>query len=192
LLAQPEKRAREAVGELAKIALLDGGNWVSRLRSASGRPISELLWRFLKPAIAAKYRIVRSDPYETKGKRQLLNLGHTLGHVLEAHSSLPHGIAVSQGLLFSAHWSLREGLMTKSAHQEIMDFLIRDLKIPEKTHNFQRVPQKDLLAYLKADKKRASKDHLQFVFIRNFGRAIRRPVGLSEIAIEAREQGWLK
>jgi 3-dehydroquinate synthetase len=45
--------------------------------------------------------VVLSDPYETEGRRTVLNLGHTFAHALESASSyeLPHGEAVALGLL---------------------------------------------------------------------------------------------
>jgi 3-dehydroquinate synthetase len=40
------------------------------------------------------------DPYERKDRREILNLGHTFGHALEAASNyeVPHGEAVALGL----------------------------------------------------------------------------------------------
>jgi 3-dehydroquinate synthetase len=41
-----------------------------------------------------------ADPFEQKGRREILNLGHTFGHALEAASDygLGHGEAVALGL----------------------------------------------------------------------------------------------
>lgn len=52
-------------------------------------------------AIAVKRDIVESDPYETTGKRALLNLGHTFGHAFESCTNYarPHGVAVAQGIM---------------------------------------------------------------------------------------------
>ncbi|MEJ2085630.1 MAG: 3-dehydroquinate synthase [Acidobacteriota bacterium] len=54
-------------------------------------------------AIAAKIAVVEKDPTE-EGERRLLNLGHTLGHALEArlgYRGLRHGEAVAYGMLFA-------------------------------------------------------------------------------------------
>jgi shikimate kinase/3-dehydroquinate synthase len=55
----------------------------------------------VRDAIAAKICIVRDDEREA-GARALLNLGHTVGHALEAqggYAALLHGEAVALGLV---------------------------------------------------------------------------------------------
>ncbi len=51
--------------------------------------------------IAIKARIVEADEHETKGIRALLNLGHTIGHGIEAavpYGEMLHGEAIALGL----------------------------------------------------------------------------------------------
>lgn len=71
------------------------------------RILEELILR----AMMVKKRIVEQDPYES-GLRKQLNLGHTVGHALEACSSfkISHGQAVALGLIFSLGLSERLGL----------------------------------------------------------------------------------
>jgi 3-dehydroquinate synthase len=57
--------------------------------------------------VAHKAGIVARDERES-GERASLNLGHTLGHALEADSlergqDLPHGVAVAIGVAFACH-----------------------------------------------------------------------------------------
>src|ERR687898_2981370 len=49
---------------------------------------------------AFKAGVCLEDPFEWKGRREILNLGHTFGHALEAASDyeVPHGEAVALGL----------------------------------------------------------------------------------------------
>ena len=65
----------------------------------------------LARALLVKADIVSEDPTE-QGRRKLLNLGHTLGHALEAGSglSLRHGEAVAMGMAAAARMSLALGL----------------------------------------------------------------------------------
>src|SRR5690606_15589366 len=69
------------------------------------------LWRSLPLAVAGKYKIVRRDPFETGLQRVKLNLGHTMGHVLESAHKIPHGIAVGLGLIFCLEWSHQRQLL---------------------------------------------------------------------------------
>jgi len=82
--------------EIFKMALILGDQeWAEQLLEP-GLPGPETLLR----ALQAKAEIVHRDPFEA-GERRLLNLGHTLGHALEAASGyqLLHGEAVGLGTL---------------------------------------------------------------------------------------------
>jgi len=66
---------------------------------------------WVERALAYKAGVVHRDPKES-GERRLLNLGHTLGHALEAASGyqLLHGEAVGLGLLGSCLLAEEQGL----------------------------------------------------------------------------------
>lgn len=55
----------------------------------------------VREARGLKQAVVKTDPYERRGLRVVLNFGHTFGHVLESLSGyrLPHGDAVGLGML---------------------------------------------------------------------------------------------
>jgi shikimate kinase / 3-dehydroquinate synthase len=85
----PEEERRNGMAEVVKTGLL------------AGRPLWELPEEEMIRACAAfKASVCLEDPYERKGRREVLNLGHTFGHALEAASDyqLPHGQAVALGL----------------------------------------------------------------------------------------------
>src|SRR5207302_6657259 len=64
--------------------------------------------------VAGKARIVEQDERETRGRRALLNLGHTFGHALEAETGysnqLLHGEAVALGCALAFAFSAERGL----------------------------------------------------------------------------------
>ena len=118
LIGQPSERAHEAFAEIYKVALLQGGGfWQSFARG--GKPEGAALWKFLKPAIAAKYKIVDRDPLEKTGHRHLLNFGHSMGHVLESLHHLPHGLAVNYGLEFALVWSQAKNILKPAVAKKI-------------------------------------------------------------------------
>jgi shikimate kinase / 3-dehydroquinate synthase len=87
-LAEAERRA--GMAEVVKTGLL------------AGKPLWELPEdEMIRACAAFKAAVVLSDPYETEGRRTILNLGHTFAHALEAGSGYrtPHGDAVALGLL---------------------------------------------------------------------------------------------
>lgn len=63
-----------------------------------------------------KEAVVRTDPYEQKGVRVVLNFGHTFGHVLESLSGyrLRHGEAVGLGMLCALDVGVRLGVTAPS------------------------------------------------------------------------------
>jgi 3-dehydroquinate synthase len=71
-------------------------------------------------AIEVKRRIVAHDMHDV-GKRRFLNLGHTLGHAIEAASGfqLSHGKAVAMGIVLEAKISHRLGLLNTTALSHI-------------------------------------------------------------------------
>jgi shikimate kinase / 3-dehydroquinate synthase len=54
----------------------------------------------IRACAAYKASVCLADPYEQRGRREILNLGHTFGHALEAASEyrVAHGKAVALGL----------------------------------------------------------------------------------------------
>ena len=81
-------------------------------------PIAQAIER----AIEIKRRIVAKDPYET-GLRQLLNVGHTIGHALETLSNyqISHGKAVAAGIVLEAEISFEMGILKKEAFDQIKE-----------------------------------------------------------------------
>ena len=85
----PGEERRNGMAEVVKTGLL------------AGQPFWELPEEQMVRACAAfKAGVCLTDPFERRGRREILNLGHTFGHALEAASDyrLAHGEAVALGL----------------------------------------------------------------------------------------------
>jgi shikimate kinase/3-dehydroquinate synthase len=97
----PRERAA-GLAEVVKIALVQDAALLERLeRDADALRAGDraALRPVVRASIEAKIRVVRDDERES-GVRALLNLGHTVGHALEAHGGytrLLHGEAVAIG-----------------------------------------------------------------------------------------------
>jgi shikimate kinase / 3-dehydroquinate synthase len=88
LASLPADEHRNGLAEVVKTGLL------------AGRPLWELpAEEMIRACAAFKAGVCLADPYE-HGRREILNLGHTFAHALEAASDyrLPHGEAVALGL----------------------------------------------------------------------------------------------
>jgi len=101
----PKQELKSGFAEVLKHALLSSHEQVlSLLNHDFSAPINhEALLQQLRAAVEVKQDIVARDPNE-RGERKALNLGHTVGHAIEAlalsHAHpVPHGYAVAWGLV---------------------------------------------------------------------------------------------
>ena len=71
--------------------------------------------------LMVKVGIVREDPFETKGRRLLLNCGHTVAHAIEKATSyrLTHGEAVAIGCVEEARIAVAKGLADEKWPDEL-------------------------------------------------------------------------
>ena len=175
-----KKQKQSAYGELLKIALIEGKNFYQQIKI--DKNIS--LQKYLKRGIASKLKIVQKDPYELKFKRQKLNLGHTLGHILESAHALPHGQAVLEGLLFSLEWSFYKKIISQKYFLEIKS-LIPKFKT-------KKIPLTQFKKLLYQDKKYKQRSSVDFIFIKKPGNVIIRTVSELEFLKEVRRQGYIK
>ena len=103
LATLPSRERWSGLAEVVKCALLEGGDLLQRCerdleRAAAGE--AEALAPLVEGAVRLKGRIVAADEREG-GQRAFLNLGHTVGHALEAatgYTHFAHGEAVALGL----------------------------------------------------------------------------------------------
>jgi shikimate kinase / 3-dehydroquinate synthase len=110
----PARDRNAGLAEIVKIALATDASLLEAMeKDAEELAIggTDALARVVKSAIEAKARVVRDDEHES-GKRAILNLGHTLGHALEAHGRYAryrHGEAVAIGTVLELETSARLG-----------------------------------------------------------------------------------
>ncbi len=169
LATLPPRERRAGFGELWKYALLDGGElWAAvdactGWASAGGEP-PPALHEVIRACAAYKAAIVGRDERELTGWRALLNLGHTIGHAIEAASGLHHGEAVGLGLIASARVSAALGLADRALEAEIVGAL-RRTGLPADLGGFLN---DDVLARVGVDKKRIGTE-IRFVVVREVG-----------------------
>ncbi|WP_408006525.1 3-dehydroquinate synthase [Pseudalkalibacillus sp. A8] len=101
----PAREWRSGFAEIVKLGLIRDAEFYEFLSSnIESLPVKEeLLGKVIKRAIELKAEIVGLDEREA-GIRAYLNLGHTLGHAIEAESryqSISHGEAVMIGMLYA-------------------------------------------------------------------------------------------
>jgi 3-dehydroquinate synthase len=180
----PLRHVRNGLAEVAKMELIAGLRrglpGLRRLAAAARTPAG--LGAAARRAAAAKAALVARDPFERRGVRVLLNLGHTVGHALEAATgydgSVLHGEAVSVGLVVAAR--IAEGRrLLRPGETESLVRALRGLGLPTALPG--RVAVRDVLHHAGADKKRA-RGALRMVLPRSTATAVVAAVELRELA----------
>jgi shikimate kinase/3-dehydroquinate synthase len=160
LVTLPARERRAAFGELLKYALIDGEGLYRELDELapelaredwSGPPPA--LLTIIRRCAAIKSWIVSRDEREQSGERALLNLGHTVGHAIEAaagYGEMLHGEAVGLGLIASCRVSAALGLASPELEPRVVATLGR-ARLPTDLDPWLRP---DVLDRIGVDKKR--------------------------------------
>jgi 3-dehydroquinate synthetase len=178
----PRRELIAGLAEVAKIALAcDAALWTSLEEAADSLRAGDLtpLLPLVRQSVALKARLVRVDERES-GPRALLNLGHTVGHALEAASGYTryrHGEAVALGLVAEAAVAEVLGSAPQGTAARV-EALVERLGLQT------RVPPAELLAawpYVTSDKKRA-RGSLRLPLLSGVGVAAVMPLSLRDLA----------
>jgi 3-dehydroquinate synthase len=117
-------------------------------------------------SVKLKAEVVSADEQEG-GLRRVLNLGHTIGHALEAETgyrSLLHGEAVAWGMIAATNIALSVGRTDSVTAGRIADAVLSLGRLPE-----VKVSSRKILARLQADKK-TQNGVVHFVLPREIGK----------------------
>ena len=181
----PPFTLREGAVELYKHALLVDAPW----RAAFGAPgaafglpsnLTADAWaRLVADGVRVKADVVVTDPLEA-GARAHLNLGHTLGHALEAATGhrLRHGTAVAYGLAFAALLGGARGWWDWIDDAARLAAWAADAPLP-------RVPFATLFEFMARDKKRRH-GRLRFVLLEAPGS----PRVVDDLTFDELEHAW--
>lgn len=127
LATLPAEEIRSGVVEIVKHGVIGAPDLFAELERKAG--LLSWWWRgdggtSIARALGVKIGVVEQDPFE-RGRRAVLNLGHTVGHGLERLSgfSLRHGEAVAIGLVAAARIALRMGRAEPSLANRIESVL---------------------------------------------------------------------
>ena len=146
LSSLPWDDIRSGVGEIIKFQLLSGEAGFHELMGDLARlkEERELLPKWIARSLEIKKAYIEEDEFD-RGRRNLLNYGHTFGHAYESatHYGIPHGIAVALGMLTATYVSVQLG-MTPRPHFDVLKsallpwcepygHLLRDVKVDDVT-----------------------------------------------------------
>ncbi|WP_139650697.1 3-dehydroquinate synthase [Raoultibacter phocaeensis] len=157
--------------EIAKSAVIDSDEfffWLTDAAPLLAARDENTAAEAIARSVVFKANVVAEDETESKGVRECLNYGHTLGHAIEAlagFGTFSHGEAVAEGMRFAA----RLGVACSSTPTDVVaaqDELLDELGLPSLA--FSAEPEAVLDA-MKGDKK-VRGGQVRFVLPRDIGR----------------------
>lgn len=166
----PSRELLSGYGEMLKHALLDTpDHWHQLLQlDLETEEGLQALMPLIARSRAVKERIVAADPRE-QGLRRALNLGHTVGHALEAQmlangNPAPHGYCVVWGMVAALYLSILRCGSPRDVLRQLEQTMLRYYGRP--VCNCQ--DQSQLLALMQQDKKNTAAG-IRFTLLRRIG-----------------------
>jgi len=152
----PEKELISGLAEVIKYGIIKSPGLFrfveKNYNKILGRDRKSLL-RVVSECGIIKAGVVEKDEMDNKKIRIILNLGHTIGHAIEAASgylgSYNHGQAVGLGILASVYIAEKKGFLEKADSRRIKN-IIKNTGLPIRLKN---VKLKDILSAQAHDKK---------------------------------------
>ena len=197
LVTLPPRELRSGAAEVAKYGFLAGGGLLEAVealaevaggaaqdawaQSGGNGMVRGLGEELIAGCVAEKLAVVTRDEREESGERAVLNLGHTVGHAIEAATGFTrysHGEAVGLGLR-AALWLSERLCGLPGAEVERGLRLLDAFGLPMRFHG---TTPEDVSALTARDKK-AGAEGVEFVLLEGFGRPRLRaqvPAGLLE------------
>ena len=134
----------------------------------------EQIGKLVESNVDIKYNVVANDEFET-GERKLLNFGHTIGHAIENTAKLPHGSAVSIGMMAACIISEKINNFSKEGTQKVKELLTK-YHLPV-AFDFDKEATWNILLH---DKKKSGSD-MNFVVLDKIGKASIKKINLTDL-----------
>jgi len=163
----PKKEILNGMAEIVKHGAIEDAGLFAYLEEHSQKALAldiEVIEKLVYDSIVIKSAIVNQDELE-KGARRKLNFGHTFGHAYEKTTGVPHGEAVSAGMVVASEISVKRGHLPYKDAQRI-ETLLQKIGLPVRIQS----EWKSVLDALTKDKKRKG-NHIYFVFLNKIGNA---------------------
>ncbi len=142
----PDREVRSGLVEVIKYGIIEDErlfSYIEKRLVAIQERRQDALLHIIDRSCRIKARIVEEDEKEHKGIRTVLNLGHTLGHALEAatdYRRYRHGEAVGLGILCAARIAILLGRFSERGYARVRNLLSEaGLPVVIKGVSFKRI-----------------------------------------------------
>ncbi len=161
------------LGEVLKYGVIEDSElfrFVMREKENIVAGDTEMLFKIVLRSSKIKAQVVAEDEKETRGRRLILNFGHTFGHALERltkYRKFHHGEAIAVGMNLAACISQKLGFCTRETAMEVEDG-VRKMDLPLLPPSFAK---QEWIRALEVDKK-SREGMIQFVFLKRIGEVV--------------------
>lgn len=152
----PADEIKSGLAEIIKYGMIKDKELFELLEQKTGSLINkerEILEKVIFRCVQIKARIVEQDEREKKGKRTILNFGHTFGHAIETASAyskkFTHGQAIAAGMLIACDLAADLSLCPPHVTRRLEN-IIKKIGLP---YFVKGLKLKDILSALRHDKK---------------------------------------
>jgi len=177
LLTLSEEEYLSGLSELIKTAIIGSNDLFELIESEHERIMKRdrhLLTTLVARSVNFKASVVTEDEKE-EGRRRILNFGHTYGHAIEMQMSIKHGFAVATGMEIATEFSFEKGFIDLSLKNRIIN-LLKKFKLLDD----RNIPAENIEHLIQQDKKKIGNE-MNFVFIKDIGKAVVEKVPVSEV-----------
>jgi 3-dehydroquinate synthase len=173
----PKKEISCGFAEIVKHAAVGDADLFSYIEEHYEKALelnTEVIERLVYDSVVIKSSIVNRDEKE-KGERRKLNFGHTFGHAIEKTTNVPHGEAVSAGMVVASSLSAKRGRLPAEDAERIGE-LLKKLELPTRFE----LDGEGVLDALRKDKKRKG-EGIDFVLLDGIGHGVVEEISIKEL-----------
>lgn len=172
LTTLPAAELRNGIAEVVKYGMITDSDFFKFLEEKWWDIINlepETTSFIVKRSCQIKADVVSRDEKEG-GLRRILNFGHTIGHAVEAVSgyTMPHGEAVSIGMVAVSRISLSRGMMTRDELDRLRS-LLEQFRLPVDIP--ADMDRQEIVRHMKRDKK-VRDGRLHFILTKGIGETV--------------------
>ena len=164
----PDDVFTEGMGEVTKYAFIMDEKLLDLLEKQNGniRDDAAVLENVIGMCVSDKAEIINEDETDN-GRRQILNFGHTAGHVIERDSGFtkPHGICVAKGMGIFMDACVKAGTLSAEDAKRMKDLLAM-YKLPVS----DEITAEDIVKGAMNDKKKRG-NTLSVILVNKIGKA---------------------
>lgn len=169
----PEKEFRNGMAEVIKYGVIADKKLFELLEKNSDLSLTTII----SCCVSIKAQVVSKDERETRGLREILNFGHTLGHAIESvtdYKTYTHGEAISIGMC-AAGAIAGKLCLWQDQNQKRLKNLLQKMGLPISLK--KRLPEKEIADTMMRDKK-VRAGELRYVLPVKIGQVILKTIPL--------------